>query len=247
MPELQTVESVTDQSPVTPTKKRAGRPKKNKKSEDPDILQISRADLQSLIADALKAKEDATTPTGFSPEVFAQSMDKVLEKRDATATLVLAEALKKNSRPSNSMLEYPGISVYNPLGERDHPRSKLVDSKGRPRITTYGGCPMNTIDTMSEAEILAFNAIQHNAYIPERNWRAEITRKGDAERLDITMGDLADVSVNRAIPDVIFVLSQLQRNKVAPNFAEMFATRSAKDPDFVNKFFDNLDKLAEQL
>jgi hypothetical protein len=242
--ELDPVTETTIAEMPTKSVKKSPRPKKAK---DSDTVQISKSELQALINASLAAKAQATTSTGFSVDHFSQAMEAILANANANQKLTLAEALKVNSRPSNGMLEWPNISVYNPEGERDHPRPKLVDSRGKPRITTYGGCPMNTIDTMLREEIVAFNEIQDDAYLPERNWRATITRSGDAERLDITLGDLGNPSVNVSIPPVTTVLYELKMGKKLPNINALIAARAAKEVNpeaYINRVLDQLETLS---
>ena len=243
MPETQTV--------VEP-KRKAGRPKKIQTVYAPqdqapvDTIVISKKDLEELMAARDKARDAAVTPSGFSVEAFGATMEKILANSNASQKLTLAEALKVNSRPSNNMLEYPGISVYNPLGERDHPRSRLVDKNGRPRITTYGGCPMNLLDTLVEEEILAFNAIKESCTAENGQWVATVERKGDAETLNITLGDLANPSINRSIPPLTQVLYQLKMNKPMPNINALIAQRASKEADpeaYINGVFDQIEAL----
>jgi hypothetical protein len=112
-------------------------------------------DPTSALADALlKIAEMTQRPTeqGFT----AEQLETVLARN--------AESTHKALRPENA--RHPDISAFNPEGERDHPRPKLV------RKTFFAGMELHE-DDLTATEIGLFNSFTHACVARNGQWRAE--------------------------------------------------------------------------
>ena len=105
----------------------------------------------------MRAKEPDEAPLAtqlitLTAEQFAQLLGTRTDSDDflKKQAQFQAEATKKALRPENEA--HPGISVYNPLGERDHPNPDLkckVFWCGYPELK----------ENLTREEVIAFNAI----------------------------------------------------------------------------------------
>lgn len=103
-------------------------------------------------------------PVAFVPTIdqWAQLIEALKNNKDAdlhAAATIHAQAMKKALRPENEIA--PGISAYNPKGERDFPRPK-------PRqiymLARYPICEPGNYDTTTWAEIELLNTLKGGAY-----------------------------------------------------------------------------------
>jgi hypothetical protein len=80
-----------------------------------------------------------------------------------------AEGMRKALKPENARHE--DISAFNPLGERDHPRPKLI------RKTFWAGTELHE-DELTAEEISLFNSFAHSTEARNGSWTAELRRTG---------------------------------------------------------------------
>lgn len=125
---------------VEPVKKKGGRPPKAK-----------------TVASAVQAQGIAPTA-----EQWAQMMEVLRTNKFADeeiAATIHAKAMKKALHPENET--HPAISVYNPLGERDHPRQKPSHIF---IIGPYPICDPGNYDTTTATEIALLNQLKAGQY-----------------------------------------------------------------------------------
>lgn len=108
--------------------------------------------------------EMQTKPAAEAPRLITlteDQFDRLLAKAggagdDATFAKQLAEAHRQAIRPENSMA--PGISVFNPLGERDHPNPQLT-------CKTYQNGIELEHESLTREELTLFNRLAPGDYL----------------------------------------------------------------------------------
>lgn len=139
-------------------KKRAGRPPRVKTVAAPPVM-------QGL----------APTMEQWSQIIEGLRGSKIIDEE--IAATIHARAMKKALRPENET--HPAVSVYNPLGERDHPREKPTHIY---LIGPYPICDPGNYDTTTATEIALLNQVQPGLYPVTKSDGSEITITVKAER-----------------------------------------------------------------
>lgn len=134
-------------------------------------------DANALIAEVLLRLADR--PAGIT----AEQLTTILEGN--------AQSTRKALRPENEF--HPDVSDFNPLGERDHPRPKLLNK------VVFCGMELHE-DELKLGEIELFNKFTHSCIARNGSWRAELKpgMKGGKGELHIiipvaTMDDRMDL------------------------------------------------------
>lgn len=103
---------------------------------------------------------------GMTPELFLKAMEKQAEilrsNKDVDEELsarIHAQAMKKALRPENEIA--PGISAFNPKGERDHARPKPTHIY---MMARYPICDPGNYDTTTWSELELLNQLKAGAY-----------------------------------------------------------------------------------
>jgi hypothetical protein len=158
---------------------------------------------------------------------------------------VTERVLEKTGRTQNDMLSWPAVSVFNPDGEKDHPRPKLVDKNGKYRQTLFCGSDMGDLtDTMTREEILAFNAIDSDCEARGGTWTATLRKNGTTEVLTVKLPMGSDDDI-RGFPPLTAILYELRRGKRMPDVNALIQRLHAQAPD-PDVFVANLTRLLEQ-
>ena len=123
-----------------------------------------------------------------------EQLKELLGSRDTISAeelaAAIAEGTAKATMPENR--RPPQISVYNPLGERDHPKTKLKAAM------FFGSAPLGSpreSHTLTEAEIVALNTLQPGFFRVTKN-------DGTTQVLEIR----GQVNSNRTLERVWIVL-----------------------------------------
>jgi len=112
-----------------------------------------------------------------------------------------AEGMRRALKPENA--RHPDVSVFNPEGERDHPRPKLR------RKTFWAGQELHH-DELTTTEIDLFNKVEHSLEARNGSWRAELRRTakdGQAE-LHIVF-PCASVDDRMELPGMVLLMQEL--------------------------------------
>jgi hypothetical protein len=119
----------------------------------PELVTITAAQLAAIIEGAVKAAVQTVAPqTPMTAEGIAAAI-RVANEGTAEAN---AYAMKKALKPENDPA--PMVSVYNPEGDRDHPRPAL-----KCEFTVFNGIPIDgTTDTVEELTL--FNRLVAGDY-----------------------------------------------------------------------------------
>lgn len=126
---------------------------------------------------AQKAREEkGLTKSSDSPSEMSQLIE-ALRGMQAPAGLTKddlgdllqsnAEGMRRALKPENA--QHPGVSDYNPLGERDHPRPALS------RKVFMSGMELKQ-DELTADEINLLNGFSNNMEARNGQWRAELRR-----------------------------------------------------------------------
>jgi len=107
-------------------------------------------------------------------DVLVQALGRLQQPASGITKDDLAQVLESNAdgmrralKPENA--RHPDVSDYNPLGERDHPRSALK------RKCFMGGFELLASE-MTEPMILLLNSFEHNMEARNGQWRIELRR-----------------------------------------------------------------------
>lgn len=156
------------------------------------------------------AKEKADTEMTSASEIAAALMavvEKMAPQHGITGEQlekILAgntQATRKALRPEND--QSPEISVFNPLGERDHPRPKLR------RKTFWAGSELHE-EELTRDEIELFNAVEHTLEARNGSWRAELRRTGSDGTSDLhVMFPCASVDDRMDLPGMSLLMREL--------------------------------------
>jgi hypothetical protein len=137
------------------------------------------------------AKATETTPeTPASPITVADLLE-VIKASQGTQQGITAEQLatilEGNAQSTRKALRpeierHPDISDFNPLGERDHPRPRLVNK------VIFGGMELHE-DELKVGEIELFNRFTHSCVARNGAWKADVTPsvKGGKGELKISL------------------------------------------------------------
>jgi hypothetical protein len=111
-------------------------------------------DANAQLADALLKAMERMQP---APGISKDDLKEVMESN--------SEGMRRALKPENA--RHPDVSVFNPEGERDHPRPPLK------RKTFWIGVPLQQ-DELDREEIELFNSIEHTMEARSGQWKAEI-------------------------------------------------------------------------
>jgi hypothetical protein len=206
-----------------------------------DTIRISKSELESLIAASVAAAVQAKSEgVGMN-----EAMVKALQDATENQKLIVQNVLEKTGRAESDQVTWVGVSVFNPLGERDHPRPTFVDKNGKYRKTLFCGCDMSDfISTMTREEIEAFNAIDADCDARNGTWTATVRKNGTTEVLDIRL-PMASEDTLRGFPSQVAILYELKRGKKMPDINTLLAKMHATAPD-PDVFVARLQALLEQ-
>lgn len=158
--------------------------------------------------------ETASTVAALTNEQFAQLLTAAQGNSSNDAIALLANTMRELVAAQNrsadatertvirSNATHPGVSVFNPKGQRDNPKPTL-NAK-----TLFLGVPQFE-DTLTETEINLFNAITSGRTARDGEWVATYTpsERGGKATLHVTIaireGDLAST------PPLVQILSEL--------------------------------------
>jgi hypothetical protein len=127
--------------------------------------QETKPDAKPDTASAASVSRDTPAPTsGIAPSAaqWEQFMNTMRTNKDVdmhVAATIHAQAMKKALRPENEIA--PGVSVYNPRGERDFPRPKPTQIY---MLARYPICEPGNYDTTTWTEIELLNSLKAGAY-----------------------------------------------------------------------------------
>lgn len=152
-------------------------------SDKTATVTLSVAELQALIASEI-AKQ-AVTASGASDARTAEALAQFSENQKA----ILDANSKRNRSLAEMIAEYPGISVFNPKGERDCPRpTHFRKVNGVPRLVRINGNNQaDHIDRMTADEIAAFDAMTESCETRNGTFKAKVYTNGNVEILDIIL------------------------------------------------------------
>jgi hypothetical protein len=116
------------------------------KNEDPEPVMTMTPELfASVVSDAVKAALGAVAPT---TPVTAEMIATAVRAANEGQAELHAGAMKRALKPENDPA--PMMSVFNPEGDRDHPRPKL-----KCEFTLFDGIPIDgTTDTVEELTLM---------------------------------------------------------------------------------------------
>ncbi len=218
-----------DTETVAPAKKRPGRKPKAAQS-----ITMSREEIARMIAQSVEAElaKSGGTDTAIAA-AFAASMKPILDQQGEKGHELAL--LLKEQQPFRSLeiLQTHQKSHYNPLGERDFPRPKLVDSLGKPRPTHFCGSPLHELQgTMTREEIEALNAITQDCEVekPGGKWLARIRKDGSTEELHISM-PMGNKDVYLHYPPMLQIVQELKLGKKLVDLNILFSTMIAHATD----------------
>jgi hypothetical protein len=151
---------------------------------------------------AEKVKDSVATEVQSPPaapaltgEQFAQLLE-VIGKNKTVEAEVQANALKEALRPPQS--DPPGISAYNPRGERDHPRPPL-------RTQFFFGPYPFFHDTLTYDEIVLLNQLRPGKFI---------VTKADGSKVPFTVRETMDITgTTPERVDILFPAVDAESNK----------------------------------
>ncbi len=135
-----------------------------------------------------KATETETAPSQASD--IASALLLAIEKMQPQSGITadqLATILEGNAQSTRKALRpeverHPDISDFNPLGERDHPRPRLLNK------VIFGGMELHE-DELKVGEIELFNKFTHSCVARNGAWKADLTPsvKGGKGELKISL------------------------------------------------------------
>lgn len=106
---------------------------------------------------------------------------------------------RKAMKPEND--RHPGISAFNPEGDRDHPKPGLV------RKTYFNGIPEDH-DALTPLEIDLYNRFTMTRTARQGMWKAEVLRNGSAEELWIST-EPKTLDGRQSLPKLTMLLREL--------------------------------------
>jgi hypothetical protein len=146
----------------------------------------------AIAAALLKIAEMAQQPRdgGLSAEQLAQ----ILEGN--------AQATRKALRPENE--RHPDVSAFNPKGERDNPRPKLVHK------VLFCGMELDE-EELTLGEIELFNKFSHSCIARNGSWRADVKQNAKGGKSELTISiPVATTDDRMELPNGIsLILSEL--------------------------------------
>lgn len=211
-------------------------PKRRGRKPSRDTVTVSRAELNALIAQSVQAAVTSKASGGTDvavAEMFAAAMKPVLEQQGEKGQELAKLLMAQQPFRSLELLQTDRKSHYNPLGERDFPRPKLVDAIGKPRKTFFCGSNLSDFqETMTREEIEALNAIQNDCEIdkPGGKWMARIRKDGSSEELHITL-PMGNKDVYLHYPPMLQILQELRLGKKLVDVNSLLAMMIAHSMD----------------
>lgn len=118
-------------------------------------------------------KEIPAPVATLSPDLIAlvaATVAAAVKETTLSAAEINADAMKRALKPENAAP--PMVSIYNPAGDRDHPRPKL-----KAKVTLFDGIPIDG-DTDSVEEITLYNQLEAGDYF---------VQKADGTRMPFTV------------------------------------------------------------
>jgi hypothetical protein len=133
------------------------------------------------------AKAHETEIPKDSTALLAEVLQKLAERPAGLSAEQLATILASNAESTRKALKpeiaaHPDISAFNPLGERDHPRPKLLHK------VMFCGMELDA-EELTLGEIELFNKFTHTCLARNGSWRAEVRpgAKGGKSELVISI------------------------------------------------------------
>ena len=135
-----------------------------------------------------------------------------------------AESTRKALKPE--IMSHPDVSVFNPRGERDHPRPKLVHK------VIFCGMELDQ-EELTLGEIELFNKFTHTCLARNGSWRAEVKpgAKGGKSELTISI-PVATTDDRMELPNGISLI-----------LTELLGGEKAVDPSSLAERVAELEKL----
>ncbi len=168
---------------------------------------------------------EKTTETALTPELIAliaATVGAAVKETQASAAEVNADALKRALKPENAF--HPQISIFNPQGDRDHPRPTL-----KAQFTLFDGIPIDgTTDTVEELTLL--NRLEAGEYLVPKSDGTQMPFKvreirndlGELRRVDIQFPYRDDADRAGVLPMVVWlrdVVAQIAARKASAPLA----------------------------
>jgi len=110
-----------------------------------------------------------------------------------------AEAMRSSLKPENP--DHPEVSVFNPLGQRDHPKPTL-------RVKTWFCGIEEKAERLTPEEIVAYNAITTDR-TARRDWKARIINKGQPNEELFVSIPCETVDQRMGLPNLELILIEL--------------------------------------
>lgn len=174
--------------------------------------------------------KEITTETKASVQITEDQFERLLARLSGGNGLsaeqlstVLAEnakATRKALRPENE--RHPDISAFNPAGERDHPRPKLIHD------VILSGMPLSE-DELTVGEIELLNSFTHTRVARNGQWKAEVrtSNRGGKSELVISI-PVATMDDRMSLPNgMSLILTELLGGEQATDPATL-ASRVAE-------------------
>ena len=147
---------------------------------------ISADDLTRILANQREASEDSTRKS-------MQALTNALIRENQT---------------------HPGVSAFSyPEGDVARPKPQLVDAQGKPRVTFFCDTRQNE-DSLTPAEIEAFNQIRTDCTARNGSWTARVFKDGINEilRIHVPCKDLdARMQLPKHLTAILFELANGER------------------------------------
>jgi hypothetical protein len=155
-----------------------------------------------------KATETTETDTSLGAALL-RIAEMAQARHDGITADQLATILEGNAQSTRKALRpeierHPDVSDFNPKGERDHPRPRLVNK------VIFGGMELHE-DELKVGEIELFNRFTHSCVARNGSWKAELTPsvKGGKGELNISI-PIATTDDRMELPNGIsLILSEL--------------------------------------
>ena len=167
-------------------------------------------DNNALLAQVLMKLADR--PSGLS----AEQLETILASN--------AESTRKALKPENAT--HPGVSSFNPLGERDHPRPKLIHA------VLFCGMQLDE-DELTLGEIELFNKFTHSCVARNGAWKADLKPGAKGGKSELTIAIPVSTTDDRMdLPNGISLI-----------LTELLGGEKAADPATLAQRVAELEKL----
>lgn len=129
----------------------------------------------------------------------------------------ILDGQRKAMKPENE--QFPGVSVYNTEGERDHPKALL-------RRETFFNGAREKQESLTPAEVDLYNRFDSPTQSRKGQWRAEIRHNGTSEELRI-ITEPNTLDARQSLPPLTQILRELLDGEAGAN-PDMLAARVAE-------------------